>query len=67
MPFLLPLSSFSLSLVERSHEPKEHAGSCQPEGPAKNDPDLKFGALEGPVVADNLAVEAEVARWMDKS
>lgn len=52
---------------ERSHEPKEHAGSCQVEVPAKNDPDLKFGALKDPVVPDNLAVEAEVARWMHKS
>lgn len=52
---------------ERSHEPKEHAGSCQLEVPAKNEPDLKSGALEDPVVPDDLAVEAEVARWMHKS
>lgn len=66
MPSLLLSSSFSLSLV-RGVELKEHIGSCQLEVPAKNDPDLKFGALEDPVVPDDLAVEAEVARWMRKS
>lgn len=66
MPFLLLSSSFSISLVRRV-EPKKHTGSCQLEVPAKNDPDLKFGALKDPVVPDDLAVEAEVARWMHKS
>lgn len=66
MPSLLLSSSFSISLV-RGVEPKEHTGSCQLEVPAKNDPDLKFGALKDPVVPDHLAVEAEVARWMHES
>lgn len=51
---------------ERSYEPKEHTGSWQLEVPAKNDPDLKFGAFKDPVVPDDFAVEAEVARWMHK-
>lgn len=56
---LSPLVIVSLYFSgQRSHEPKEHTGSCQLEVPAKNDPDLKFGALEDPVVPDNLAVEA---------
>lgn len=38
--------------------------SCHP---AKNDSDLKSGALEDPIVPDDLAVEAEVARWVHKS
>lgn len=66
MPSLLLSTSVSISLV-RGVEPKEHTGSCQLEVPAKNNPDLKFGALKDPVVPDDLAVEAEVARWMRKS
>lgn len=40
--------------------------SCQRGVPAKNDSDLESGALEDPVVPDDLAVEAEVARWVHK-
>lgn len=73
LPFI-PFHTLSLLIIlilcisgEISHEPKEHTGSFQLDILVKNKSDLKFGALEDPVVSDNLAVEADVARWMRKS
>lgn len=62
----LPIVLFLHFSGKSSHEPKQHSGRCQLQATAKNSPYLKSGALEDPIVPDNLAVEAEVARSMYK-
>lgn len=62
-PFHALLSSVFFILSFFGERQNEHAGSCQLPGMT----DLESGALEDPAVPDDLAVEAEVARWVHKS